>query len=432
MKIQDLVQGVLLAVLAVLAAYSLGRGIMLFFTEIFSGVDFFPYWYQGHFFNQEMIAYRRLHGVAFVPDNSLLEPVYERWYAIPANTPPMILFLAPFALLSWPAANFAFFLMTMAIILATPWLAMRLLPEKGMLSLTQKWLVALAFYALLGVRNVIPTAQTTPLVILFMLITLVLPRRYWLLAGICFGIGLSKYSLGVSFFLLLLLQQRFRVILVGFLVQILSLFGLAALLQVSPWQIVIEQADIFVYILNNNEQLDAFNLSLATGGNTLVVAGIFTLIVLIILGGLFWRFMRRHPLRFSALLSPLEEIHLLSALTAWMLLVGYHRRYDTLLIIITLVGFAAFFSRSASGRWHRPEPWLLLAGSSFALMALILPAIPGRLLGFLAPEFSLSIWLIDFDNVIAVSQLIVLTLSLWMLVATRRQRTARSLPPATA
>ncbi len=194
--------------------------------------DFHQFWYAGHFILQRHDPYaayfageqprlpiRYLDGVT-INQYPVARPDLE---ITPSNTPTMLILLTPLAYFSWNDAKWSFMLINLVLMLITGWLVLRYISFGGIrLALPDEILIFLVYFDLSATRIAIENGQTTLLVFLLMLITLLSMERSWFGSGLSLGVALSKYSLSLPVFLFLIYKKKFEALLVTIGVQILG------------------------------------------------------------------------------------------------------------------------------------------------------------------------------------------------------------------
>jgi hypothetical protein len=167
------------------------------------------------------------------------------------------------------------------------------------------------------------------------------------IAGILLGIALSKYSLSISFFLYLLIFERnFRTTLTALAVQALGILGLSLMSGTGMVEIVRG----YFFMLVHHSQLEGIHLASLIPSKPweLHIAILLTLVVTIPL--LLW-YKRNKEHIINNQLSPTHRLILLTVLSLWALLVGYHRAYDVVLYIL--------FISLGLQLYRSPEIWSL-------------------------------------------------------------------------
>jgi len=278
--------------------------------------------------------------------------------------------------------NEGLLLVNLILMFVTGWLVLRRVPFGGIrLSLLDELLVFLLFVDLSATRIAIENGQITLLVFALMLITLLTADFAWPLAGIALGFALSKYSLAFPMFIFMLYKRHYRVILMAVLIQILGVLGLAALSKQSPVTIVLENIQLFLQHFNQpGIQLSRwFAFPSSNGLVSLIPALVMTGLVFLPL--FFWLLKAGHT---TAQHGEIVDFHLMTILFIWTLLLGYHRLYDTLILVFFIV---LVFKGSVA-----PSIWSLASRGRTALWTfmLLLPAIlilPARIVDLLLPFY---------------------------------------------
>lgn len=375
-------------------------------------IDLHPYWYYGHFVRDGINPY-----MAFASKLALPEAVHywngtvvapdkvqqPRLAIIPANTASTLWLSSLLAFFPWYQVKYIWFVSNLVLILATPWLALRLLPPSLRLSRGLQWVIALAFYALKGQRVALTNGQPSVFIFLLMIVTLLLYRRHWLWAGLALGVALGKYSISAPIVLFLLFDKQWRTLIVAFGVQLISLLGISALKGGSPWQTA---QVLWGMIAHYSDGQPGVHLSyllrnmpaLAMG---LVVLG--TLITLVI----FFLSWRRGWL--AADLVPVN-----SFLALWTLLAAYHRVYDTMLALLILI-----LCLSAATTWRLPryQSWSL---GFFFVACVVILCLPGELVDLFLPSTQADAVVAWFDRTIIVTLVVMWAVNMWLMAKTPR------------
>ena len=188
---------IILSGMVLVSLGALARTVMK--SDAIGGGDLHPYWYYGHFVHvgiNPYIAYDEklplpgpyhyLDG-GITADNEVARRIMAR---APAFTAPLLLVISLLSFFSWEAAKDIWLVCNVALIIAIPWMTMRLLPPSLQLSLPLQWLAAFSFYCMKGTRESAVSGQASILVYFMMMATLLLYSSHWLLAGIALGIAL--------------------------------------------------------------------------------------------------------------------------------------------------------------------------------------------------------------------------------------------------
>src|SRR5690349_83322 len=307
--------------------------------------DFHAYWYAGHFVIQGHDPYAAFYA-GDQPELPIkyLDGVTVNQYpvaqtnleAAPTNTPLMILLLTPFSYFSWNVAKHAFVVINLLLMLVTGWIALRLLPFAGVrLSPSNELLLFLAYFDFSATRIAIENGQTTLTVFLFMLLALLYAKKSWRITGFSLGIALSKYSLSLPVFLFFVYKRKLKILFLAVSVQVLGVLGLAAIAKTSPIAIVMENVRLFFDILNQPGVFVNLSsiLNAVTQNSFLAQISVFVMSALVFV--LFFLWLRGRKLKNTN--DEVMDFHILTILFLWTILVGYHRIYDTLILIFFFV-----------------------------------------------------------------------------------------------
>jgi hypothetical protein len=371
----------LLCVLAVLYALAVVYYIFAETQKPRGGLDFHPFWYAGHFILQGQDPYE-----AYFTDRQLALPVryldgviineypvaQEQLSPTPANTPVMLLLLSLFSHFSWNVAKWMFVVVNLTAMLLAAWIALRQLPFAGIqLDRFDELLLLLIFFDFSATRIAIENGQTTLLVFLMMLLAIVLARRSWPLAGLALGIALSKYSLALAVFVFLLYKKNFRILLLAIAVQILGILVLAAIGGNSPVTVVQENIQIFSEIFSEP------GIHLADFTRNFTKNPVSMQIPVIIMTGLVFGLLFLWLRKYRAATSSQQDIldfHIMTIFFIWTLLVGYHRQYDTLVLILFVILIFKGLAYPDLWRLSNTARSLVLALMALLLPVLVLPA----------------------------------------------------------
>jgi hypothetical protein len=412
----------LLILFALNALLSIGRAVTRTINPDGGGIDLHVYWLAGHFIRQgddPYLAYRQRQEpdlpVHYI-DGATTEtpPIAQPGLAtLPAIMPPLVLLLAPSAFLSWPTAKLIWLICNLALMVAIPWLLVRLLPRPG-LTASQTLLVALIFFGFSATRVAVWTGQTTLLVFFLMIVALLLHRRNSWLSGIALGFAMAKYSVALPAFLILLYRRSVRAWGISLLVQALALLALAWIAQRPPLAVLQTYLSLAArYLISPGIHLATiFPQQSRPLSYAILAVGLALLIGLAV-----WTLRARPTASTSAHanVTALIDFHLFAILSLWALLVAYHRIYDAAISIV-------FVALIVYGLSHRPvwsSLWKLSETGRrgvFALLALFVgvQTLPGEVMGrFLSPEQT-EVWLRLVDQSITYSILLALALSIWL------------------
>lgn len=213
--------------------------------------------------------------------------------------------------------------MNAALVLAIPWLVIRLLPTK--LPMRAQVLIALLFYGMSGISIAIRAGQPTILVLFLMLLALVLVNRGGkFLPGLILGLALSKYWLVFPLLLFLLYKRHWTVVAIGIGVQILGLVALALLVD-SPLRLIISNYRSIGELHAAGSYMNLIHLAghfPHSARGLLVTAVVFTSLLFGALGWLVLRHKAKGPS------TEVWDFTLFSFLNLWGLLLVVHNQYD--------------------------------------------------------------------------------------------------------
>jgi hypothetical protein len=341
-------------------------------TDSTGGTDLFTYWRINHFTRQGEEPYRaflqnydiQLPVQYINGDPATTHPIVETDVdqKQPGNSPLILIFLLPMSFLTWGTAKMIWMILNIALVLATPWLAIKLFASR--LNLLLGAMMALVYYGLPGIRASIVTGQTSVIIIFLILLTLWLLRNNRkLLAGLALGLALSKFSVAIPLFLFLIYKKSWTTLAVGLLAQGVAFVIFAILRQGSPIEVVSDFASIAgAHAGDHGIHLTG---SLEPSASVSILVGVvFSFAVFIPLGYLISRERK--------LASHLElfDHMVFGALCIWSLLVAYHKAYDIGLVVAVLV--VAIYALSNPCLWgigNRLLWWML---PSFLAIILVL------------------------------------------------------------
>lgn len=384
-------------------------------------IDFHSYWYAGLFIRgrsdpyqaylandtpQALLSFIDQKGAA---TRDLAQPGLAR---VPANTTPLVLILSTLSFFSWPVAKNIWLIFNYAFMFAIPGLVLKNIANPKEFS-TQEKLISLAiFVSLFGTRNVATTGQTSLLVFLCMLAALRLADQdSWLLSGILLGIALSKYSLALPVFILMILQKRFRVVLVSVSVQLMGVLCLAFLTHNQPIQILSEYYQIMrVHLGHSGIHLAGLFPHQPVISYAAILAVTLGLIVMV------WEFIKPAANWYPPIQSFIKLKHhiILVILTIWTLLIAYHKAYDTLVIILFLD--AGFYLGKLPDKWQASQAekfflWVILAIST---LIYCLPASGINMLQGKLTETQITAWIGFHNHLITITLVLILAYSVWL------------------
>lgn len=372
--------------------------------------DFHPFWYAGHFIHQGRDPYAAYLGgehprlpIQYIDGVLVDQPVlHEHLSLIPTNTPIMLLFLSLFSKFSWAVAKWLFLAFNLIVMALTAWLVLRRIPFAGVkLARIDEILIALLYFDFSATRIALENGQTTLLVFFMMLLAVVYAKSSWLLAGLALGMAFSKYSLSLPLFFFFLYKRDFRILLVAMAVQGVGLLGLAAITQSSPVVIVQENIRVLAEVFDQPGVHLSHFLRLFTENR--LFAEIPVLLITLLVCILLFRWLRKRTR-----VEEVVDLHLITALFIWTLLVGYHRQYDTLILIVFVV--LAFKGLTDPNLWRLTDQGrsLLLA---FMTILSVLMVVPARIVDRVLPGYYGRVG----DSVMTIFLLIALAVAMLLL-----------------
>jgi hypothetical protein len=253
---------------------------------------------------------------------------------LPTNTALMNLLFLPLSWMSWETAGWVMRILNYALAAASVILALKLLPQRF-----PWWVQAtaiMAFYSLQPVRETIMLGQTSLVILFTMLLALYYaPRNQWL-AGIAFGIALSKYSNSLPLALYFWVFGYWRVLIVAALVQLGGFALLGVLTQQSIGDVIQQYINIARGLVDEPGTLDVTSMAQRLDipiSSALVFSVLFTgITLLVVLRRYGWNAMLGIRAAVHAHLS--DRLILAALLFILALIVVYHRPYDGVLLLM--------------------------------------------------------------------------------------------------
>ena len=363
----------LISILSLLVLVSIGRAIHFTFFTVSGGVDFHSYWFSGLFVRQNSDPYAAYLSnqtpelpIAFITGDvefdSIRNPNLEH---TPANTAPMVLLLSLFSWFPWQTAKAIWFSFNLVLIFLLPILVIRYLTPTPQIPPKIVLLTCLIFYALKGTRAALGTGQTTIFVLTLMILALAIKEKSWLVSGLFLGIALSKYSIALPVFLFFLYKRQFKILGVSLLVQLMGVFIISWIGDSTPVSVIQSYYEIMLLHVDypgiHLGELFSPNSNMRISGPivlTITVASLFG-----------YQYLRNRAI----VSDKFSDLHVLSILSLWTLLVAYHRPYDGIMIIFFIV--MIMYGLSQTDRWHLSAISRvgLIVYFSTAMLLLILP-----------------------------------------------------------
>jgi hypothetical protein len=196
-----------------------------------------------------------------------------------------------------------------------------------------KLLVFVIALAMVSTRAVLNNGQTTFIVIVLSLLALLLRRRAWLLAGLCLGIALSKYSIVLPTVLYLFFEGRARNLLIlgsAALVQVLGVYLISQMSGDALLTVVQQYATLFGNLAQADTEVGVQLSRLVGAGNAAQVVLSLVMTAGLLAGlALWWRALSSS----EAALRPLFDYAMWVVAILWTMLVFYHGGYDLIVIL---------------------------------------------------------------------------------------------------
>lgn len=344
---------VVVAILLPLAILSMHRGVKNALGVTSSGfsIDLYSYWNPARLLLDGADPYSAVLSGDLTASGDLGEGQgQEDLVSVPANAPLMLVLLSPLALVPWPVARVIWAAVNTVLALILPVLALGLLRRKQ--SLWFQASICLAFYAMLPTRNAISNGQTTLLVFAAALLAITLaPKNQWL-AGILFGVALSKYSLVLPLALWFLAFGFARTLATALALQSIGVLIPAILTGTSPIILLLEYSRIAI---SHNDRLGDLDLPSLFGrwgipaflGIAASVAGAA------ISCAVLWRWYRvfrgHDRAADHASNEAADRVLLLAALFVTTLPFVYHRVYDAVVLIVLPIAWLAIETGEGGG-----------------------------------------------------------------------------------
>lgn len=299
-----------------------------------------------------------------------------------------------------------------------PCLAILLLPNGKLLPLPLKAAIFLAFIGLYGTRNTIGNGQTSLLVLVLMLVTLLTAEEHWLIAGITLGVALSKYSLSLPILMVILLHRKWRIAATALFVQLIAWLILSLYTRDSPFLILNEYYHLLLFHINL-PGIHLANLFPSSSNLLYLFEALLTILVFLAMGYWLWHTKYWHIPSDQAPRKLFIQMHHTTIITLWTILVAYHRAYDTLLAILffalVIVGLSdPVFWQLSQAQWAA-----VLGLLALSVVALSLPARGNSLVGLTIPVKYQSVWLAIQGQGTTSVLLLMLACSIWLLYKIR-------------
>lgn len=353
-----------IGLIVLLAVYALMVfGYIIFGTlEAEGSIDFHAFWYSGQFILRGMDPYQAIFSDIQLP---MRQPGLE---IRPSNSAPMLLVITLFSLLPWMEAKLVWLVANFLLSFLCFYLVERCIPFPGRsLDRSSRILIFLIFFDLSPTRIAIENGQTTLFVFALMVLSVLMAKRSWFLAGCLLGLALSKISVSILVVLFFLYHRNYRILATAVLFQILGFAAIALLSGNSIIQVLTEYLRLFISLSDQQ----GIHLAALMRGNPYAVILPIVMTLVIALCFYIWLFRDKASQNVDARVF---DIHLLTIFTLWTLLVAYHRSYDALLLLFLIVLF--FKSAYQVDVWGLSSQMrtVLTLGGGIGLALMIIPA----------------------------------------------------------
>lgn len=333
----------ILAVLAcAMALVSIGR----IYTKAFMdnrfdnqtwGLDFYQFWYGGHFFWQGEEPYTSIQSYLKEPDtptyfidgyNTGSDPkLRRRWgVSIIPGAAPLFLVVAPFSLLSWLNASIAWSVFNAVLGIGFVWLLVKLNGGK-MASVDGMFLLGL-FFSTIAARQTIELGQTSLMIAVSMLGALLIAGSHPAIAGILLAIAVSKYTVGFPAFLYFFCRRWWRGLISCVVTHLLGILIIAAVGNASPLQVIRAYVLSSLLVLRQATDYSIHLLALGWGIVGYLLVGSITFAVIWAL--VIWYHKASSLIRKDMLTA----LTLVGIGSLWSLLSLYHGRQDMVVAFI--------------------------------------------------------------------------------------------------
>jgi len=299
------------------------------------GLDFYQFWYGGHFFWQGEEPYT---SIQYSQPPKLKEPrvpihlsdnrnrsheltLHRRWPVnIIPGAAPLFLLMTPLSLLPWVHATIVWSAVNIMLGIALIWLLMRSNGDK-LVSVDGSLLLGL-FFSMIAVRQTIELGQTSLITTTSMYGALLLANSHPILAGSLLAVSTSKYTIGLPVLIYFLYRRWLKEIAICIAIHLSSVLVLAGVSHANPLKVVQAYIAGSTTVLQQTEEYAIHLLAMGWGPLAHWLVGIGTVTVIVSL--MSWH--RRS--------TPQVREDMLSAYTLmgigslWSLLSLYHGRHD--------------------------------------------------------------------------------------------------------
>lgn len=310
--------------------------------------------------------------------------------------------------LEYYSGKYIWFAAMLTIIVALPPLFMGL--NRG--RITWRMLLMLELLALgwAATRNTLGFGQATPIILLCSALALwFTSRNHKLLAGICLGLALSKFTFAGALVLYFLMYRHYRILLVAALVQVGGFLIYAAFVGQSP----LTTAENYFLMLNTLtgqdnavSSLDGYLnfIGIQPTISVLISASLMALVTIaLVIPRYVGEALGKPELTDPALALAKEHLLIIISILVGMLGV-YHRTYDLLLLIVIPALIPSIsYERAINPRVRK---WYFFAA---AFLSVAMLTIRGPLEDMMPEAIALQIGVLPFT----VSMIVMLVVAIW-------------------
>ncbi|HFE67667.1 MAG TPA: DUF2029 domain-containing protein, partial [Chloroflexi bacterium] len=312
------------------------------------------------------------------------------------------------AFFSWQNAKIIWIGFNFLLLLAIPWLVVKLLPDNRPLPIKYQLLVAFSFYSFQSARVAVWLGQTTLLTFALMLGVLLTMPRHRLLAGVMLGFALSKYSLSLPIFLFVILSGQYWVAIISLGVQAVGMALVTAVFHTPIWT----QITQYIAILLRHRRLPSMHVGyLFPAQLDIIISLIITALIFGVL--IYWYKQMNGRVSFSASAQHFAfwQFQIITILCLWSLLVVYHRIYDVSIAVLFLAMLV--YGLQQQQWWLAPYQKKMLVFTLFVTIGILV--LPGTVVGRFLSEENSQIWLLFVDRATTLLIVWMISLSLWLL-----------------
>jgi hypothetical protein len=320
-------------------------------------VDFNFYWYSGLFVRQHVNPYEGFlqnfalnFPISFIDGNNVTPGTiltYPKMLpGLPGNTSPFVLLMTLFSFLSLKNATIVWTILNLGLAIVIPIEIMKCLRNtKLKIPYYLYSLAILIFFSLnMTSRGAIGNGQPSLFIFFLMILTIILiDSNKLLLAGLFFGIALSKYNVSLPILVFLFYKKQWKVLITAIIVQIVGILVLSLITTSSPLVIIKDYFEMAYYHSVIFDAFQGINISDYLPKSLIFAVSSFLAITLFVGGALHLALTRMKNIKMD---NKIVDVIVLSILFLWALLAVYHLGYDAILTIFPLLIFLVIIENS--------------------------------------------------------------------------------------